>query len=385
MALQVLTTGEVAEWMQVIEQCPRHDFYHLPLYHALAEEFGGGKAVLFLYVEGKYSIALPLLLRSLDGLPGIRPDHWQDATSVYGYAGPIASHVDIPDAVVQNFQASLERHLRGKRVVTVFSRLHPILPQQELLAGMGDCQTLRKTVSIDLTLPPEAQLAAFRRSHKYGINKLRRLGGTCLHDRNGLYLDIFVDIYHETMRRVGAASDYYFPLAYFRKLSQGLGERFHLFVCLHEGKVVSGGVFIECCGILQYHVGGTLNAALKLAPMKLVIDEARRWANSADLKVFHLGGGFTRQPDDPLLYFKLGFSERTHDFTVWRWVLLADVYRCLCAERSRWNKENGVAVENTDFFPGYRTPGGSRRPTAACLANAETMSQSAALGQGVNS
>jgi len=387
MKMQRLTTDQPAMWMQVVEQCLRHDFYHLPQYHALAEDLGEGKAFLFHFAEGPYSIALPLLFRSLDGLPGIPSNgiHWQDVTSVYGYAGPIASHADIPDSVVRNFQASLERDLHDLGVVSVFSRLHPILPQQALLYGMGELRTLSRTVSIDLTMPLDRQRSELRCNHKLQINKLRRLGVTCLHDEDGLYLDAFVDIYHETMRRVGAAPGYFFPVKYFHKLSDGLGERFHLVVCLHEGKILGGAIFVECCGILQYHLSGTTNAALKLAPTKLLLDDTRAWAKDRNLKVLHLGGGATLQPDDPLFHFKLGFSNHTHDFTVWRWALLDNVYRQLCAEKSCWNEQNGLAVASTGFFPEYRasTVQAVRHPPS--LASAEQMRLSPPMPQGIYS
>src|SRR5258708_23351242 len=108
MNMQRLTTDQPAMWMQVIEQCPRHDFYHLPQYHALAEDSGEGKAFLFHFADGPYSIALPLLLRSLEGLPGIAYDgiRCQDATSAQGYAVPLASQADIPDSVLPNFHPS---------------------------------------------------------------------------------------------------------------------------------------------------------------------------------------------------------------------------------------------------------------------------------------
>lgn len=387
MNMQRLTTDQPGMWMQVIEQCPRHDFYHLPQYHALAEDSGEGKAFLFHYAEGPYSIALPLILRSLDGLPGIPSDgiHWRDATSVYGYAGPIASQADIPDSVVRNFQASLERDLRDLSVVSVFSRLHPILPQQALLNGMGELQTLGRTVSIDLTMPLDQQRSGIRSSHKTQINRLRRLGVTCLHDRDGLHLDAFVHIYYETMRRVGAAPRYFFPAEYFHKLSESLGERFHLVVCLHEGKVLCGAIFVECCGILQYHLACTTNAALKLAPLKLLLDDTRVWANGRNLKVLHLGGGATPQPDDSLFHFKLGFSNRTHDFTVWRWALLEKVYRQLCAEKSCWNEQNGFAVAGTWFFPEYRASTVQAVGHSPSLARAEQMRLALPMPQGIYS
>src|SRR5438552_3097776 len=83
--------------------------------------------------------------------------------------------------------------MRDLRVVTVFSRLHPLFPQRPLLTGLGELQASR-TVSIDLTLPAAAQRAGFRKSFKDAINKLRRLGLTVVRDTNGLYFKEFIHI-----------------------------------------------------------------------------------------------------------------------------------------------------------------------------------------------
>jgi hypothetical protein len=206
-----------------------------------------------------------------------------------------------------------------------------------------------------------------------------------VHDSNGLYLDAFVEIYYETMRRVGATPIYFFPRAYFRKLSDGLGERLHLFVCLHEGKVMCGGLLTECGGIFQYHLGGTSNAALKFAPMKLLHDVTRMWANDRKLQFYHLGGGATMRPDDSLLHFKLGFSGLTHEFKIWRWVVFADVYRRLCAEKSRWNEQNGLVVADADFFPDYRAPVAHPVLQPPCLVTGGTMCHEPTLPEGANS
>ncbi len=358
MKMQILTTSQSIEWIKVLENCPRYDFYHLPQYHVLAEDEGNAKAFLFHFREDEYTIAVPLLIRPLNELPGIRigTTEWRDATSIYGYAGPVTSHNDIPEPVIQNFQASLRSLLENMGVVTVFTRLHPLLPQLATLAGLGECTTLSRTVSIDLSLPPEAQRAGFRSSVKSGLNKLRRSGVTCILDTACLHLDAFIDVYYETMRRVDAPASYFFTRAYFYKLAATLGERFHLFVCLHDGKVVSGGIFIECRGIVQYHLGGTLDSALELAPMKLVMDEVRLWGTDKGFGFLHLGGGATTRANDPLMYFKLGFSKQTHDFSVWRWVLNAGTYESLCADVSSWNEKNQRAVTSKGFFPQYRAP-----------------------------
>ncbi len=365
--ITLLTTRESDAWMRVLDDCAPYDFYHLPAYHALAEDAGEGAARLFVYTAGGYTIALPLLLRPIDDclLSGPEAAGWQDATSVYGYAGPVCSHAAMPEPLVRDFQVALVRQLHEFRIVSVFSRLHPLLPQRPVLAGLGDF-TVTATASIDLTLPEEAQRARMRRSHCHRVNKLRRQGVTCLEDREGKYLADFRRVYDETMRRVGAAERYFFPAEYFDRLGRGLGERLRLFVCLAAGEVVCGALFVTCHGIVQYHLSGTLNKALRLAPMTLLIDEVRRWATRRGARVLHLGGGTTPHADDSLLHFKTGFSDRTHEFATWRWVVQPGIYRELCAAKALRDEADGRAGDPR-FFPAYRAPAAARAPSE-CLA-----------------
>jgi len=372
-SLDVLTTQEPDRWIQVLEHCAPYDFYHLPQYHALAEETGEGDAHLFVYGEGECTIALPLLLRSLDEeiLQSVGA-LWRDATSVYGYAGPVCSHREVPDALIRNFQSALSEKLRELRVVSVFSRLNPFLSQNALLAGLGEYRVSR-TVAIDLTLPPAEQRSKFRKRYKVAINRLRRLGLTCIHDQNGSHLREFMQIYYETMQRVEAAERYFFTPEYFERLWESLESRIHLFVCLFEGRAIAAGLFVACHGILQYHLGGTLNDAYELAPMKLLVDEVREWATGQGIRVFHLGGGLT--PEDSLFHFKMGFSDRTQDFAAWRWTLIPDVYRALCVEKSRCDSRLGRQAADLDYFPEYRCPSVSCVALPAGAAAAEPLAE----------
>ncbi|MDQ3928924.1 MAG: GNAT family N-acetyltransferase [Chloroflexota bacterium] len=355
--LQLLQTGQSDEWLAVLARTLRHDAYHLPAYHALAEQQGEGTAYLLAYSEREYTIALPLLVRPLEGVPGLERagEGWRDGTSVYGYAGPLASHADVPPAVAANFQAALLEALRELRVVSVFSRLHPFIPQSALLAGLGELSLTGRKVSIDLTLPPDVQRARYRDNHKRDINKLKRLGLCCVLDSEGEHLPVFIDIYHETMHRVNAASSYFFDADYFNGLVSALGPHARLFLCLHEGEIIAGGIFLVCDGIVQYHLGGTKDKYLELAPMKLVFDTVRLWATEQGLEVFHLGGGVGGQ-EDSLYRFKTGFSDRAHDFLTWRWTVVPDVYKHLQVEKVAWNNRNGLVEATDGYFPAYRCP-----------------------------
>jgi len=352
----VLRTNEEEQWMAVLAQAVQHDFYHLPSYHRLAEERGEGRAHLFVHEEGGHTIALPLLLRPLTGLPGgAAGAGWSDATCVYGYAGPVASQVELPAAVVRNFQEALTAALAQQRVVTVFSRLHPLIPQRGFLAGLGECPRKGPTVSIDLTLPADEQRAQFRGSHRTRINKLRREGAVCTRGEAPQHLGEFVSIYHETMRRVNACDAYFFGEDYFTALVDGLGSKLQLFVVSVEGQVAAGALVTLCDGIVQYHLGGTRGEFLHLSPMGLIFDTVRQWAGEQGARFFHLGGGVGSE-EDSLFFFKAGFSDSRHDFGTWRWVVVPEVYRELCEARQQADRQLGAEPVASDFFPVYRRP-----------------------------
>ena len=347
---RVLQSSQAQEWNGVLTRVAQHDFYHLAEYHRLAEERGEGTAHLFAYRDGVYTIALPLLLRPVEASGD---GAWSDATSVYGYAGPLASHAGMPVSVVRSFQKALKEALAARGVVAVFSRLHPLIPQRGMLAGLGDCRPEGETVSIDLTLPPEEQRAQYRSSLKLRINKLRRGGLVCLRDGDKCHLPEFSDIYHQAMCRVNAHSSYFFEPKYFTRLASGLGPALELFVVTLDGVVIAGGVFTICDGIVQYHLSGTCDAFMKLAPMSLLLDTVRLWANDEGARVVHLGGGVGSK-EDSLFHFKAGFSDRRHTFLTWRWVVEPGAYRELCDGNARRNLERGVEWASGDYFPQYR-------------------------------
>src|SRR5258708_14957311 len=166
---RILRTEQQEEWIEVLRCVVRYDFYHLPQYHRVEERRLKAIAHLFTYCEGDYLIALPLLLRSVEEIVL----GWNDATSVYGYGGPVASHERIPEPIVRNFQGALKEALLERRVIAAFSRLHPLIARHDLLAGLGECRASGQTVSIDLTLPLVKQRAQYRSTNKAFINRQR--------------------------------------------------------------------------------------------------------------------------------------------------------------------------------------------------------------------
>src|SRR5262249_3569841 len=125
--------------------------------------------------------------------------------------------------------------------------------------------------------------------------------------------------------------------------------------CLQDDRPLCAGLFVISHGLIEYHLGGTLSAALKTAPMKLLVDDVRQWGYEQGYSTLHLGGGLSADADDSLLHYKLGFSDRTHEFATWRWIVNREIHDRLCAEKTRWNERHHLQ-KTPGFFPAYRSP-----------------------------
>jgi len=353
--IQSISITQSGPWMDVLGRVESYDFYHLPAYHALHDFSSEGEGFLAFFQEGDRIAAFPYLLRHVNSIPGLESGQWRDVTSVYGYPGPLVSQTAASDsAFIARFQQALHRFFTQLEVVSVFSRLHPILQNQRWLQGLGDLVPLGHTVGIDLSLPPEQQWAQYRSNHRRNIRQLRRAHARIIHDQDLHHLERFVALYTETMRRVQADSPYFFSLDYFKSLfAIGAPASFHLFLCEIDGEIVSGGVFSLCQGIVQYHLGGTASAWLKKAPMKLVFDAVRLWANEVGARWLHLGGG-VGSTEDSLFRFKAGFSPVRFPFYVWKWIVQPDAYRELVEARRLWYRSQGRHFPDASFFPSYR-------------------------------
>ena len=207
-----------------------------------------------------------------------------------------------------------------------------------------------ETVAIDLTLGEDALWQQIRSNHRRDITKSLARGETADVDPAWSGQPMFVQAYRETMTRVGAASYYFFPDEYFDDLRLALGEHVHLWTVRNGPAVIAGAVFTECNGIVQYHLGGTLNDALPSNPLKLLFWRAATWFKERGNRWLHLGGGFGGAQDS-LMHFKRGFSSRTFPFYTWRVVLNPKMYDDLLT-RAGHMRDAGTPA--TSFFPAYR-------------------------------
>lgn len=315
-----------------------YDVYHTASYHRFSEQQGEGEALLAVYGDRERWLAWPYLLRPLDGAPG----GLCDVTSVYGYAGPLAAGCSPGDGFLERARAAIFDLWRSERAVTGFTRFHPLLDNR-LWASSGAVAE-GETVSIDLGLGEAANWSGYQASLRNRINRGRRLGLATEVDESWCALDDFYRFYRTTMERNQAGNRYWFPLEYFQGLRLALGRRGSLLVTRLGADILAAGIFAECGGTVENLFSMNNPDWLEVAPTKVLLDDARRWARQRGNRVFHLGGGRGSRADS-LFAFKAAFSPSRHRFYTGRWILDEAAYRRLCGPQ---------ATEFGGFFPAYR-------------------------------
>lgn len=345
------------KWIRQIERT-RHDFYHLPTYARLSSHTDGGEAAALLVEEGERALLLPIIKRTIPDADGA----W-DATSPYGYPGPlvVAPRGSNHDANAFAGDALLhaKEKLREAGCVSLFARLHPVLgpvprlPEDEPCAAVvmhGD------TVVVDLQKSESTLWSETASGHRNEINRSIRAGHTPIIDKEFRRADDFLRLYQETMDRVGASSYYYFGNDYLTMLRDALGSKLWLAVVDIGGKTAAAALFIETCGIVEYHLSGSATEFMKERPTKLMLHHMRAWSKARGCTIMHLGGG-VGGTDDSLFRFKAGFSRDRALFQTFRMVVDQQRYDALVDGRRSLTGEDGAhrrSGDLTGFFPAYR-------------------------------
>jgi hypothetical protein len=281
---------------------------------------------------------LPLVVRPL---PGGRVD----AASPYGYSGAWA-HPDLPAADVAAAWRSVREELQDRRVVSVFLRHSPLVPQARLPFVHHRVVVDHPTVAVDLTDVDRAW-TALRGTCRTAVRRARAHGGS-VRIRPARAADLvagspFRRMYEATMDRHGAARSYYFTDDHYARLLAGLCDGL-LLASGHDadGTVQTAALLLHHGPFLHYHLSGSTAAGSRAGLGNLLLWQAAEHGAALGARTLHLGGG-TGAADD-LLRFKASFGPTRLVYRATGWVVDPAAYAALAARtRSR-----------EGFFPAYR-------------------------------
>lgn len=361
MSFSILSAwDDAAKWANIIDMLPAHlrDVHFSPEFMA-AQAMLGHDPRLAIYAYQDYIVVQPFIVRDVE-IGGKATGYRDIASAVGGYGGPLSNH---NCTLYAWFIEAFQGWCRDNRIVSEFCALHPMLlgHQKMLLASGPKLSERKQVVVIDLT-GPAAGADAYHKRRAQGVtaawrNTVRVMNypystgavapATAAH---------FVELYRETMLRQQAAQRWWLPDEYLIELCK-FGVVFAAYA-VGEDKPESAAILVGRKSgdrsTAYYHLAGNALRHPNVGANDLLVHEMAAWAKLAGFRWLHLGGGATAAEDDPVLFYKAGFSDLRRPAMSYFRVFDPSSYRALCAAKVEDEVDKTGAEFSTSFEPAYR-------------------------------
>lgn len=331
----------LVDWESVIKSFPadKKDIYFSQQYAKLYET-PNEQAVCFKF-EDKNNIFLFPILRREFKFNG--RTHF-DFETAYGYGGPI-SNTDDANFISEALQSFYD-YCRENDFVCGFTRFHPLLQNSSNFHTVGQVLLDRQTVAIDLTKSEEEiWMKSISAKNRSAIKKSIANGLEFKSDYSFSHLDDFIELYNNTMNKLGADDFFVFDRDYYTEWVKNIPNSF-LGVVLYEKKVISAAIFFYSEIYGHYHLAGSHPDFLSLNPNNFMIWEAAKELKKKNIKLLHLGGGSNGNLDNSLLSFKSRFSPLRLDFNIGKMIFNMEVYQQICKNWENNNPNKAVNLKN---------------------------------------
>ncbi|MCM1261965.1 MAG: GNAT family N-acetyltransferase [Butyrivibrio sp.] len=354
---EIIPCKDANKWNKIVKQFPHWDIYYLNEYAHSLEIHGDGEAYLvhFLYMSGNKECELCYTVMKKDiggderfsGL--LVQGQWYDLETPYGYGGFLLRG-DFSENVRIIFESKMTAYARENMIISQFVRFYPVYRNDVPYSRLTNSkvQYLKDTIYVDTT-SDEIIMKQMDSKNRNMVRKAIKLNITVFHDK-GKYLDEFIKIYEETMKRNGASSYYYFGRAYYEYLLEYMQDNLEVFYSVYEDKIIGAAIFFYNQEFMHYHLSGLYTEYRYTAASNLLLYEAARWACEKGIRLLHLGGG--NEAEDSLFGFKKQFNKNGRlPFYVGRTIFDESGYRKLLEMR---RQADCHFDENNSFMIQYR-------------------------------
>lgn len=264
-----------------------------------------------------------------------------DIQSPYGYGGPISTTNE--KGFLNRAWSEYCNWCKQANILAEFVRFHPLLKNYQYYNGTVEYN--RDTVFADLTVTDLLKSCAtrVRTAIRKGISNQIEFQWSVADD----FAMIFPSLYRENMAQVSASEFYFFDDVYFEKLMKVSNSK--LAICKFEGEVVAGAIFLSNGKYLEYHLSAMNVIGRRLAAMNVLLYQTMLWGKEAGFEMLHFGGGTDASPDNPLLFFKKGFSSHLTNYYIGYYLHNEAQYNNL---KSEWKKKGECINEKILFYRG---------------------------------
>ncbi|MFC5498803.1 hypothetical protein ACFPOE_14745 [Caenimonas terrae] len=230
----------------------------------------------------------------------------KDASSPYGYGGPLSTSDDAR-FLAQAWQACSQWMVQ-QRVVVDYVRFHPVLGNERWYGGSASDN--REVVVMDLQGADFA--LAYPPRLKQTLKKAQRAGLVYRETALAPHARSFGAYYRSAMADIEADPFFLFGDAYFELLAAtGLAT---LGACQRAGDAdgpwLAASVFLQGRGLREYHLAATTAQGREVGASSFLLHEAALAARALGVPRLYLGGGSNPRPDNSLLFFKSSYSGR---------------------------------------------------------------------------
>ena len=343
--LQILRANDKVEahlWDALIDSLPpnRRDI-HFTSSYGRVQEVLGGESILAVMRRDDMFIAQPFIVRATP-----YDAQWSDLCSPYGYGGFVTNGEWVFDLAMEFRKAKISWCM-DNNIVSEFCYIHPRVGG---VAGADDVRLVKDIIFIDLSKFSEATVA---RRIRRGVIKARAMSGGMIQLQDQpVARERFASLYDTAMVFKHAAARWRFPRAYLDAHYDELNAK--LFYVTNDEGGARILMVVGAYGTAYAHFLGSNGLSMQGGLDELLYCEAARWLREHDYEYFHLGGGLTDAPDDPLLFFKSGFSPTRHKVASYSRVYNDHAYQKLTGQKMAEEYSHNGRVSTSVFFPAYR-------------------------------
>ena len=324
---------EARGWDPILERLGCADAYLRRGYVGASCVVDGGEPRLLHLSAPGGDVVFALSVRPIPG------SYLADATTPYGYGGPVATG-DAPPAA--EFWEAYAQWCARNGVVSTFLRFHPLFANHRYAASTIRLEPLAPTVAWDLrgSHDPADRM---HRHHRRAVRKAARSVEVQV-DEAPSQLDDFVALYEAAMHRRGADAFYLFPKGYWEALGSRFGAQLVRFNASVDGELVASLLCLATPPWLHYHLGASSERARSAGASNLLMLEAARGAKARGYECFHLGGGVGGREDSLHEYKRRFAPDDLVEARIGKAIHDEEAYAAL----------SGGDASSDGFFPAYR-------------------------------
>ena len=229
---------------------------------------------------------------------------WKDASSPYGYGGPICT-TDEPEFIAAAW-AAYDAWMAEHKVVVEYVRFHPVLGNERYYGG--HVVDNRQVVSVDLTATDFVSGYASRL--RQTLKKAQAGGLTYEESALKTRAAEFARYHRAAMREMQTDAFFLFADDYFQRLADSGFAKLGVCSGSAGGDWLAAAVFLDGPGVREYHLAAATGEGRAVGASSLLLHEAALAARAQGMSMLYLGGGSDTRPENPLLFFKSAFSRQ---------------------------------------------------------------------------